>query len=78
MNADSDLETARESAKKNGLHWRHFYEGQDRAIANAWNVSSRPSTVLIDRDGLIAGKNFDYKTYDELVELINGVINKQD
>lgn len=76
VNADDNVSTARASATKQGLSWRHFFDGKRGPITQTWNISSWPSTILIDQSGVIRAKNFDYKPYEEIVELIDGLLSE--
>ena len=59
MNSDHSREFAQEAVEKEGLSWRHFWNGRKGTrgpIASKWNVQEWPTIFLIDGAGVIRYK----------------------
>ena len=60
MNSDHSLEFAKDAVEREGLSWRHFWNGTEGTrgpIAKAWNIDAWPTVYLIDGQGTIRYKD---------------------
>ena len=70
VNSDKDIETARKYVKKKDINWRSFWAGEDGtrgSIPVKWNISSWPSTFVIDVKGVIRYKNLRGDELDQAI-----------
>ncbi len=71
VNSDEEIETAREGVEELSINWRSFWNGENGTfgpIAVKWNVSSWPTTYLIDAKGIIRYKDVRGKDLDKAIE----------
>ena len=67
--ANKDLEEIRQVVKDKSLTWRSFQNtSNEEKISTTWNVSSWPTTYLIDKDGKIRYKNVRGDKLDKALE----------
>ena len=59
VNSDKERAATQEHMAAEQMTWRSFFDGGGTSgpIATAWNVSSWPTTYVIDADGIIRHKN---------------------
>ncbi len=68
VNADPEKETLRKIIKSGEVTWPCWWDGQQRSIANEWNVSDIPVTYVIDGAGIIRHKNLHAQQLRDAVE----------
>ncbi len=74
VNGDLDIESAFRSAEKFDVAWKSFHDGKPGPIARLWNVNNGRATFLIDRQGIIRARNFQYKPYEDVVALVTSLL----
>ena len=70
VNSDEDIETARKYVKKKDINWRSFWAGEDGTrgpIPIKWNISTWPSSFVIDAKGVIRYKNIRGDELDDAI-----------
>ena len=70
VNSDKDIEVARKYVKEKDINWRSFWSGEDGTrgpIPVKWNISTWPSSFVIDAKGMIRYKNLRGDEMDEAV-----------
>ena len=72
-------ERLREVMKKENITWRSWWDGGDTSgpIARAWNVSSWPTTYVLDHKGVIRFKNVRGEAMDTAVEQLVEELEKE-
>lgn len=68
VNVDPDLKTLRSLVSERVVTWPCWWDGADRAICKAWNVSGLPVTYVIDAAGVIRYKNVRGRALSAAVE----------
>jgi peroxiredoxin len=68
----------KETLKKENITWPSWWDGGDTSgpIARAWNVSSWPTTYVLDAKGVIRFKNVRGEEMDKAVEQLLAEIEK--
>ena len=74
ISLDGDKERWVEAIEKDNLPWRHVSDlkAWDNEIARAFGITSIPTTVLVDPDGVIIGR---YQSIDELETALAKIFN---
>ena len=68
INTDEDKKLYNEKAKEHKVNWRSAWEGSPAGpIPTQWQVRSYPTTVVIDRQGIIRYRDARGKALDEAV-----------
>lgn len=70
VNSDKDIEVARKYVKEKDINWRSFWSGEDGTrgpIPVKWDISTWPSSFVIDAKGMIRYKNLRGDEMDEAV-----------
>ena len=70
VNSDKDIETARKYVKQKDINWRSFWAGEDGTrgpIPIKWNISTWPSSFVIDAKGVIRYKNIRGDELDDAI-----------
>lgn len=69
VNSDPDREALRQVVKQKQLTWQSFWDGSTSGrIHRAWNVTSWPTTYLIDHQGVIRYKKFRGELLDQAIQ----------
>lgn len=74
VNGDLNIKSARSSAEKFGVSWTSFFDGKHGPIARLWNVNNGRATFLIDQQGIIRARNFQFKQYEDVVTLVTNLL----
>jgi thiol-disulfide isomerase/thioredoxin len=72
VNTDTDRETLRKSIRDGEITWRCWWDGgTDGPITSAWGVTSFPTVIIIDAQGVIRRKNV---RDDRLAKAVNRLL----
>jgi hypothetical protein len=77
VNSDADRAAVRETAEKENLTWRSFWDGGSTQgpIATKWNVRGWPTIYIIDAEGVIRYKSVGANE-EAISKTIEGLIHK--
>lgn len=80
VNADKNLELAREAAAKHGISWRSFQVKKEdgTSIANDWHIAGYPTFFLIDAEGVVMGSWLGLPPQSELEAKIGELIARHE
>jgi thiol-disulfide isomerase/thioredoxin len=53
VNADEDVETAKEAAQAHGVPWLNVFEGSEKKISEALGIKQWPALLLLDSEGRV-------------------------
>jgi hypothetical protein len=72
INSDSSREALKETLKKEHITWRSWWDGgsTEGPIASRWDVSSWPTTYVLDHHGVIRFRNVRREELDKAVEAL--------
>jgi hypothetical protein len=70
VNSDRDREKIKQICVEKELTWRSFWNGGSTggSISTRWNVSSWPTTYVLDHRGIIRAKNVRGPKLEEWIE----------
>jgi peroxiredoxin len=70
VNCDDSLPRAAALVEQQGIDWRSFWDGRGGPIAREYNVNSWPTTYLLDRRGVIRGRELRGGALREQIEAL--------
>ena len=72
VNKDKNITILKEAVMKNAINWLHIFDQENR-IQNIFGVIAFPTTILINREGVVVYNSTERDDKEELIRLLKNM-----